>query len=36
MRGTAATSHGANARVLIGYTFTRIFNNPAAREYWGQ
>ncbi len=28
--------HNAGARVLIGYTFSRIFSNPAARDYWGQ
>jgi prepilin-type N-terminal cleavage/methylation domain-containing protein len=36
VRGTTATNHNAGARVQIGYTFSRIFGNPAAREYWGQ
>ena len=36
VRGTTATAHTAGTHVLVGYTFTRIFSNPAAREYWGQ
>ncbi len=35
-RGTEAAAHDIGAHVQIGYTFSRIFNNPAAREYWGQ
>jgi hypothetical protein len=36
VRGTAGATHSAGTRVLIGYTFSRVFNNPATREYWGQ
>ena len=36
VRGTVGTTHNAGARVLIGFTFSRIFNDPASRDYWGQ
>ena len=36
VRGTTAVGHTAGTHVLVGYTFTRVFSNPAAREYWGQ
>ena len=36
VRGTTNFAHNAGDRVQVGYTFSRIFNDPAAREYWGQ
>lgn len=34
VRGTAAAAHDAGDRVRIGYTFSRVFRNPAGREDW--
>jgi len=35
-RGTEEADHAAGERVAVGYTFSRVFYNPAAREAWGQ
>ncbi len=37
VRGTEEPpTHPAGSRVKFGYTFSRVFRNPAGREYWGQ
>ncbi len=36
VRGTSADTHDAGDRVMVGYTFSRIFRNPAPRDDWGQ
>ncbi len=35
-RGTAADTHDTGDLVKIGTTFSRVFDNPAGRDYWGQ
>ncbi|MFW6119144.1 MAG: hypothetical protein ACOC7S_02295, partial [Planctomycetota bacterium] len=36
VRGTQAREHADGVEVKFGMTFTRVFHNPANREYWGQ
>ncbi|MFO7957481.1 MAG: prepilin-type N-terminal cleavage/methylation domain-containing protein [Candidatus Brocadiia bacterium] len=36
VRGTTGAAHNPGDEVRFGMTFTRVFHNPAAREYWGQ
>jgi hypothetical protein len=35
-RMTAAAAHPAGCLVKFGHTFSRVFDNPTGREYWGQ
>ena len=35
-RGTAAASHSTGERIRFGYTFSRIFHNPANRDCWDE
>ncbi|MCK4282753.1 MAG: prepilin-type N-terminal cleavage/methylation domain-containing protein, partial [Candidatus Brocadiae bacterium] len=35
VRGTVPMDHTGPRRVRIGFTFSRVFYNPAGKEYWG-
>ena len=34
VRNTLEGDHVANARVRLGYTFSRVFRDPAGRDFW--